>query len=920
MMRRTSRYDTNHSAGGPGRRRLVCELLEDRRLLSISSPWGSYASQLWGDAWSALAGLSAVYGALWQPPPVESVDLSWEGSDGRSLDSLTFGDEVQLSVHAPSLVGTQIGLAVYEDDLFIDDLVDDGLSVTIGPDGVGHTSWRVPWQDDVLGGDAEYFFKATGYDQVSESLGVEEIPGGVSFLRDGFFAVAPWQVVLGEAIPVVMGYVNGNTDVSRPDLDFAEVRIGAADTKVDLYSAPSGGDNLGVPWDPENSREFQQYGGGDFLEVGVEPWWYTVGYIQPDDYASYVADGSLTIDVAYHWRHEWPLPVTQQTVAPLVVDVLPGLPEWEGWYAGDTHFHSEITSNFDTDSFHAVDLGGVESLIGQLFGEYGAPLAMTSVVAESVGLDWVTVTDHSYEIDGSNDDAAGPEGDWYRDLSDPLDYQQAATEYPWEELEQSPAFDEFLYLKGVELSVEAPLPHEPVKLPERFGIPSAQLHMLAYGFDPSDPAIDAPGWGDGMRELGQIAPELAAISDPDTPVFAYAAHPTLADSVYGESWQLTDALSAQSFLAQGPDGPEPLLRGFQFWNGSDDPGRDDSLALWEQVLEEIMSPDQGVDASFPWYLVGGSDEHLSNRLVGQSVVGDVRTVLAAPALDQADVLDALYDGRAFVTDGPWFAMGIDMNGDADFTDFGTDVMLGGQAVVTDPADGLLALDWPDQTATEWGAVDLDDVQLVRYDRDGVRDPHGVYTLGSDPQYFDPETNTFNAYQLWSDQGRQPGWESYRAELRVADASGERFAAFTNPIWIYFDTAPAFLLDELPGAPEVKLAAELAGLDGLLSQTDATATFDQSRSGDGSDEGASVVTTLLGGAGSPRAAAVAFPAIVDVYRSNLASLFSLARSSSRDSLIGGSLRSPAAIGPLALPQWNTGLHAARADWVLRYGWV
>ena len=109
MMRRTSRFDTNHSAGGSGRRRLVCEPLEDRRLLSISSLWGSYASQLWDDAWSALAGLSAVYGALWPPPPVESVDLSWEGSDGRSLNSLTFGDEVQLSVHAPRSEERRVG-------------------------------------------------------------------------------------------------------------------------------------------------------------------------------------------------------------------------------------------------------------------------------------------------------------------------------------------------------------------------------------------------------------------------------------------------------------------------------------------------------------------------------------------------------------------------------------------------------------------------------------------------------------------------------------------------------------------------------------------------------------------------------------------------------------------------------------------
>jgi len=255
-----------------------------------------------------------------------------------------------------------------------------------------------------------------------------------------------------------------------------------------------------------NNRDFMGPGGQDYIELGHEPWWYTLGYILPQDYSNYLdQNGNLPITVNFEVNVEddvWL--VTNQDIAPIeIVSSTPASdPDWSNWYAGDTHYHTDLTNSMDWDSFN----GSGELATWLLYyasqgffwyelGEYGAPLAITSAIAPSVGLDWITVTDHSYEIDGSNDWASsGPEADAWRDLLEPNSYQFASNyAYGWDNLENSPAFSEFLFLKGVEFSIAAPDPHEPPKVPETLFIDTAQLHMLTYGFDNSDLVISEPG-------------------------------------------------------------------------------------------------------------------------------------------------------------------------------------------------------------------------------------------------------------------------------------------------------------------------------------------------------------------------------------------------------------------------------------------
>ncbi len=746
----------------------------------------------------------------------EDLMLQWEDESGQPLTAeLTFWDTVQLAVYANDMTGVTINLEVYEDDVVFDDLIDDTLSVTIGVGEVGRTSWIVPWQQDgydVLHNDfePEYFFRAPDYNSddsltldVEPFLDPDAYPEAVGIGHDRFFALAPWQLVSGDAIPLVLGYVGSAWDLTNPSLDYVEVRIGDSDILVDLWSSPVGGTNLGGDL-PEESREIL---GDSMLPLAGRGWWYTMGYIQASNYLDQLTDGtgSLEIDVVFRCEGMDELFSRNQSV---MVEVVPGLPEWDYWYAGDTHWHSDLTNSMNDDAFTIIsslaELLSSELVAllqeGAVFGEYGTPLAIGSVLAPAVGLDWVTITDHSYELDGSNDDAGGPEPDAWRDLYDFSDTGLVVStvyDYGWGNLEDSPAFDSFLFLKGEEVSVDA----------NQTGIDaiSRQYHMLVYDFDSGDVLIAGPGYIDWersleMRDLGLATDAFVGDIMDDVVndgLFTYAAHPMLTTPPYGEAWG-DPATNEISVIMQALDfvdsGSQPVFRGFEFWNGQGDSGRDSSLSLWEDVLAYLMGPSDDSAHLYNWYLSGGSDEHL-NALGGlegvlgilgapnESYVGDVRTVIYAPSLSDPNVLDALYYGKSFVTDGPWFAMGVDANSDGDFMDFGIDTMLGEQLVLQYPSEGNLLFDWPNQTDTVWGDVGLADIDLIHYYSNGIQDPNdgsGFYNIANASQYFNLSERTFNAYQLWENQGTQTGWQAYRAELTLGD-----YKAYTNPIWLYF---------------------------------------------------------------------------------------------------------------------------------------
>jgi hypothetical protein len=607
--------------------------------------------------------------------------------------------------------------------------------------GGGHDSgWQssASYEDKDLSPNTSYTYRVKTRD-TSPNVNESSLSEAASVSTTGiqFMAAAPLQFVKSQQwLPLVLIY-RDYPDGYLPNLNYATVKIGPAGNQktVDLYSIA--GANLNIGGVSGHSIEFSD-GASDYYEICNDAdWWYTLGYIRQSDYmdpqywtnedASH-GTATLPVEVVYAWKM-YDLSITDTlTSATTEVELVAGLPSWTGsgygWYAGDTHFHSDLTSSMDWDAFEHF---------GQWVGEYGTPLAIADVLLRSSGLDWTIVTDHSYELDGSNDDPNGPEPDYYRDLDNALDYQHASTPYSWEQLKDNPPSFDVMFLMGEELSVRSP--HDSEQL-----LPfTAQQHVLAFGFGENASVIAAPGFGLGMRDMSEVMWDVRNSDGvDDLSVFTYGAHPSLSDPWHAEPWQSGDVEVARSFTNSN-DG-SPLFRGFEFWNGSDDSGRESSLLLWETILDLLMNQGQGTDTVFSWYLAGGSDSHLSKGFTG----GDVRTVVCAPNPSQNSVLESLYEGRSIITDGPWFGMGVDMNGDGDFMDFGTDVMLGESRVITDPAKGKLLFDWPDQATTAWGNPSV--IKLYHYNDEG--DPNDLDHNGNPDDPILIYGKTWDAYADW----------------------------------------------------------------------------------------------------------------------------------------------------------------------------
>ena len=583
-----------------------------------------------------------------------------------------------------------------------------------------------------------------------------------------FMVVVPWQFEKTQDLPVVLVY-RDYPDFYRPNVNYATVKIGPAGSlrTVDLYTAD--GINLNTGGAVGHSIEFSD-GADPYYEVcNNADWWYTLGYIRWSDFDDLVASGStttdLTVEVDYRWKwwglfgEDWNTPATAK------VTFVGDIPSWSGdrwgWYAGDTHVHSALTDTQWADSTCDV--------------EFGTPTAIARLMAEAMGISWITMTDHSYDLDSNPE----PFGEWFQ-VADPdvwmttANYASQPNKYQWAALEYNPAWAGYGLLKGEEISIGA-------GRDEEVDTWFPQLHLLAYGFASIDPFVVGYGVQFAALPVNVLPDTMDDIAQLDGRMFGYAAHPAEDNSIFGEPWTTDDVLSALPFVnSEG----EPILRGFEFWNGNQgaDSGnqRDDSFTLWEDALKSIMSSSYGPSqTNYHWFLSGGSDDHLSEYLKDKTRLGDVRTVALASSSSSADILNAFYNGQTIVTDGPLFTMGVDMNGDDDLWDFGVDAMPGDQRVVTTPSQGILRFDFPDSSDTPWRTPTVGDLKIWHYDDEGNRDSADRPGRSGDG-YISPGESTWDAYADWSPSEDGTGWQCYRAELHV-----DEYTAYSNPIWLYF---------------------------------------------------------------------------------------------------------------------------------------
>lgn len=288
---------------------------------------------------------------------------------------------------------------------------------------------------------------------------------------------------------------------------------------------------------------------------------------------------------------------------PLTVAVSPtGLPTSEGWYHGDIHCHSFFTAD-------------------QI--EFGAPLELSTLAAFCAGLDWMAATDHSYDLDDREDDYL---------VNDP--------HLPKWFLMQSKAA-----LLNESLDAFTVIPGEEVTCRTRDG---GNCHLLALS---SGRFIRGSGDSGekGLSHSTECSIGEAAAECMEWGGLACAAHPM-------EHVSLPERL----FLNRGQwkriDLETPGVTALQVHNGIRDRGLRKGMRAWVELLLRGKRI----------FAFGGSDSHgdmnrrravripfLSLHESWEHLLGTVRTVVYAKSRSSDDIIEALGNGRAQVTEGPF---------------------------------------------------------------------------------------------------------------------------------------------------------------------------------------------------------------------------------------------------------------------------
>ncbi len=334
-----------------------------------------------------------------------------------------------------------------------------------------------------------------------------------------------------------------------------------------------------------------------------QPFWWCCGLIDPEE----IPHGSVSLTCRMHYRRG-------RKEYQIITDNLPGLshdplrvfiaddpwPTFDGWHYGEIHCHSDKTMD-------------------QV--EFGAPVAVLAKMADALGLDWVALTDHSYDLDVPPFDHFG------------LDPEHQRWRLLGQEIKQSDS--RCIFIRGQEVSCG--------------NKQNQNVHLLVY--EHPEPI---PGSGDGGKRGINLdnAPELTLrqVLEQVYPAVTFAAHP---DS--GGAWLERQLLNRGTW-----DDSERLLPdGLQIWNCYADSNFHKGLAKWQQSLL------QGHKGS----ILAGSDAHGDfNRTRGvatpfvrltesSTCFGRPRTCVFVEGQPERDgILKSLKQGCCVLTDGPLAVM------------------------------------------------------------------------------------------------------------------------------------------------------------------------------------------------------------------------------------------------------------------------
>ncbi len=278
------------------------------------------------------------------------------------------------------------------------------------------------------------------------------------------------------------------------------------------------------------------------------------------------------------------------------------LPRNDNWYFGDLHYHS----NYSSDQV-----------------EFGAPLEDTATIARAMGLDFLAVTDHSYDLDDffndylHNDPALAKWHD-YRARIDTINKNNS----------------NFVILPGEELSAG--------------NAANRNVHFLLL-----NSSVFFPGSGDSAEIWFKTQPEMSiagVLQQLEPSALAIAAHPE--DKPPFLQWLLI-----RRGKWQNKDYGQPGLHGVQMWNGRKRHFLRYGLPKWIWLLlhERRLILFAGNDAHGNFNRFRQlSTPFLTMREHDEEIFAGVRTgVFLDKKLTPNTLASALRSGRVIVTDGPF---------------------------------------------------------------------------------------------------------------------------------------------------------------------------------------------------------------------------------------------------------------------------
>jgi hypothetical protein len=387
-------------------------------------------------------------------------------------------------------------------------------------------------------------------------------------------------------------------------------------------------------------------------------------------------------------------------------------PMGDNWYAGDIHNHSDATDDYV---------------------EFGAPVEVYHAMAQAIGLTWLTITDHSYDLDDKPGKFYAPDrllARWKK-LRDEADISNR---------QGNPYI-----LVGEEISCG--------------NIVNNNVHLLGINIREF-----IPGSGDSAEHWFYNAPSLTvrdAIKDIISQGgLAVAAHPGEEPLLFEKillnrgPWRLDDFINEQ---------PKHL----QIFNGRRTDSFYAGIKLWKQLLLKGKRK----------YVLAGSDSHGNFNRSRQiripfaamkesniQVFGCTRTIvnLDQQVLCPNAIARAITSGNCIITDGPFISITIEDK----------------QKNIIGPGDDIAEYDTDNCrvkveliTSIEFGSLDR---FVIYYGRKGAPDEEIIYEKrGFDPeeQAFIAEINPFTSFK--------PAPFSYiRAEITTSRGN----IGLTNPIW------------------------------------------------------------------------------------------------------------------------------------------